>query len=78
MNKDEKILEALVSITWTANTPRLDFKEKLQRILSDVVSCMGTERGSIMLVKGRKNLEVAAATSHHLIGDKQSIDLESP
>jgi len=78
MNKDEKILETLMSITWTANTSRLDFKEKLQRILSDVVSCMGTERGSIMLVKGRKNLEVAAATSPHLIGVKQSIDQDSP
>jgi len=39
---------------------------------------MGTERGSIMLVKGRKNLEVAAATSPHLIGVKQSIDQDSP
>ena len=77
-SRDEKMLETLMSITRTSNNPRLTFQDKLQRILSDVVTCMLTERGSIMIVKGRKSLEVAASTDPQLIGVKQSIAEDAP
>ena len=67
-----------MSITRTSNNPRLTFEGKLQRIISDVVACMQTERGSIMIVKGRKNLEVAASTDPQLIGVKQPVAEDAP
>jgi two-component system sensor histidine kinase KdpD len=78
MNRDETMLDILKAITDTSNNSRLSFEDKLQRILSFVVSCMNTQKGSIMIVKGRKNLEVVASTNPNLIGIKQPIDDDAP
>ena len=78
MDRDEKMLETLTTITRISNDTRLSFGEKLQRILSAVVSCMETERGSIMIAKGRKYLSVAASTDNRLIGTKQAISEDAP
>jgi len=78
MDRDEKMLETLTTITRISNDTRLSFGEKLQRILSAVVSCMETERGSIMIAKGRKYLSVAASTDNRLIGAKQAISEDAP
>ena len=72
------MLDILKAITDTSNNSRLGFEDKLQRILSFVVSCMNTQKGSIMIVKGRKNLEVVASTNPNLIGIKQPIDEDAP
>jgi len=72
------MLETLTTITRISNDTRLSFGEKLQRILSAVVSCMETERGSIMIAKGRKYLSVAASTDNGLIGAKQLISEDAP
>ncbi len=77
-SRDEKMLNALTAITRISNDTRLSFSEKLQQILSEVVSCMETERGSIMVAKGRKYLSVAASTDPHLIGIKQAISEDAP
>ena len=72
------MLETLTNITRISNDTRLSLGEKLQRILSAVVSCMETERGSIMIAKGRKYLSVAASTDNRLIGAKQAISEDAP
>lgn len=72
------MLEALTAITRISNDTRLSFSEKLQQILSEVVSCMETERGSIMIAKGRRYLSVAASTDPLLIGIKQAIAEDAP
>jgi K+-sensing histidine kinase KdpD len=72
------MLGTLTTITRISNDTRLSFDEKLQQILAAVVSCMETERGSIMIVKGRKYLSVAASTDKRLIGAKQAISEDAP
>jgi len=76
--RDERMLQTLVSINRNSNDTRLSFGEKLHRILSEVAACMGAERGSIMVVKGRKNLVVAASTDPRLVGVKQPISEDAP
>jgi two-component system sensor histidine kinase KdpD len=78
MDTDEKLLRSLTSITRTSNDSRLSFEEKLQRILSEMVSCMGTERGSIMIAKRGRFLSVAASTDPRLIGEKQPVGGDAP
>lgn len=78
MTFDRRLVEALAAITNISNDTKLGFGQKLERILLEVVSCMQATRGSIMLVKGRKALEVVASTSPELIGVKQRIDEETP
>jgi len=78
MTRDKKFLEALVAISNISNDRKLEFGQKLERILLEVAGCMQATRGSIMLVKGRKALEVVASTSPELIGAKQRLDEESP
>lgn len=78
MTRDKRFLEALVAISNISNDKKLDFGQKLERILLEVAGCMQATRGSIMLVKGRKALEVVASTSPELIGAKQRLDEESP
>lgn len=78
MTKDKRFLETLVAISNISNDRKLGFGQKLERILLEVVNCMQATRGSIMLVKGRKALEVVASTSPELIGVKQRLDEGSP
>ena len=53
MTRDKKFLEALVAISNISNDRKLEFGQKLERILLEVAGCMQATRGSIMLVKGR-------------------------
>lgn len=54
------------------------FRARLQHIISRVVACMQSERGSIILLRGRKTLEVVASTVPALIGIKQPLAEDSP
>ena len=78
MASDKGLLEVLIKINAVSNDKRLDFRQKLQQILLEIVRHLQVKSGSIMLVKGSKNLEVAASTNAELIGKKQRIDEESP
>ncbi len=78
MNKEIKTLETIKTITAITNKPKLKFEDKLQQILLEVVNYMGSKKGSIMLLKGRKNLVVSASTNSDIIGFKQALDKESP
>ncbi len=78
MTNDKKLLETLVAISDSSNDSKLGFEQKLERILLEVVSCMRAARGSVMLLKGRKALEVVASTSPELTGFKQHLDDKTP
>lgn len=70
--------QGLISINNISTDKSLDFAQKLQRILLEVVRSMQAGSGSIVLMKGRKKLEVVASTSAELIGTKQGIEAQSP
>jgi K+-sensing histidine kinase KdpD len=78
MAPDKRLLLALIGINAISTERRLDFQEKLQLILLEIIKCMEAESGSIMLLKGRNNLEVTASTRTDLIGTKQPLGEESP
>lgn len=78
MIKEKLLLDILLAITKISNNNKLEFGEKLQQILLEIVRCMQAKRGSIMLLKGRKALEVAASTIPELIGVKQELNETSP
>ena len=72
------LLEVLTCIADISNSTKLGFKEKLNQILLEIVSCMQVKKGSIMLLKDRKNLEVLASTNPGIIGATQSLEADSP
>ncbi|MBN2515159.1 MAG: GAF domain-containing protein [Deltaproteobacteria bacterium] len=78
MAGNKRLLEVLIAINTISNTRTLKFDQKLQHILIEIVKCMQAQSGSIMLMRGLKNLEVVASTSPALIGVQQSLDQKSP
>ncbi len=78
MDRDSLVLKALLDINAISQDSRLKFGQRLQKILHEIVQCMGAKSGSIMLLKGRKSLEVKASTRSELIGIKQPLDGKSP
>jgi len=78
MGSEKKLLEVLIAISTISNDKSMRFQQKLGLILQEIVRCIEAERGSVLLVKGRRKLEVVASTSEELIGTKQSLDNDSP
>jgi K+-sensing histidine kinase KdpD len=78
MTHEKRLLEILLAITNISNDRKIEFRIKLQLILLEIVNCMQAKSGSIMLLKGRKVLEVAASTNSRLIGLRQELDETSP
>ncbi len=73
-----KIIQTLLGIIKISNNSKLRFNNKLHKILLEITYCMNTKKGSIMILKGKKYLEVIASTRPELIGKKQHIDTDSP
>jgi two-component system sensor histidine kinase KdpD len=78
VNSDKKLLQVLITINSISNDKKLGFEQKLQHILLEMLGCMQAKRGSIMLLKGRKALEIVASTSEELIGITKRLDEYSP
>ncbi|MDY6906372.1 MAG: ATP-binding protein [Thermodesulfobacteriota bacterium] len=78
MENCETILNALIRISQISNDRKTDFNEKLERLLYEITTCMNTESGSIMLMKGRKKLEVVASTREGIRGVIQPLAGGSP
>ena len=78
MKNDKRLLQVLIAINSISNDKSLNLSRKLQHILLEVIWCMRAKSGSIMLVKGTKNLEVVASTNDELIGVRQHLNEESP
>jgi len=73
----EDTLKALFDII---EAPRRggSFRSRLQRIISRVVTCLQSERGSIILLRGRNTLEIVASTVPELVGIRQRLVDGSP
>ena len=56
MTRNNRLLSALLSINAISCEKGTRFDQKLQKVLLEIARCMRAERGSIMLLKGRKNL----------------------
>lgn len=78
MTSDKRLLQGLVAINAISNDKGLEWDQKLQHILLEIVRCMQAKSGSIMLLKGLKSLEVVASTSAELLGLRQRLDEVSP
>lgn len=78
MENANKVLKALAQITRISNKADLSLDHKLQRILEEIVTLIGTDRASIMLMRGRKSLEVKASTNPDLIGVLVPTDSDTP
>ena len=78
MERDQLVLKALLTVNAISQDNHLAFGQKLQQILLEIINCMQAKSGSIMLMKGRKNLVVMASTKPELIGIKQALNAESP
>lgn len=74
----ENTLKALMSLMEMPQRPRSSFRTRLQRIINQVVECMQSERGSIILLRGRKTLEIVASTASDLVGIRQRLEDDSP
>lgn len=78
MPSNENILNAIIEISRISNNPALNSNEKMNQILAFIVKSMNTGKGSIMIIKGGKRLEVVASTNPAIIGFKQPLDSDSP
>ncbi len=78
MSPDRMLVEVIIRITEISNDRKLGFQEKLNKILLEIVDCMQVNRGSIMLLKNRKTLEVMASTNPEIIGVKQRLEVDFP
>ncbi|MEN6473209.1 MAG: ATP-binding protein [Syntrophaceae bacterium] len=74
----ENTLKALMTIMDMPQQRGRSFQSRLRHIICRVVECMQSERGSIILLRGRKTLEVVASTVPDLVGIKQPLAEDSP
>lgn len=78
MEQDTRVLKTLLAINAVSRDTHLDFGHKLYKILQEIIQYMHAKSGSIMLLKGYKNLEVVASTRSDLVGIRQPLDQETP
>ncbi|MBI9075483.1 MAG: GAF domain-containing protein [Desulfatibacillum sp.] len=77
MDNATEVLKTFAAVVQFSNDSSLDFEEKLQKILEETMKCSGMAKGSIMLMKGRNCLEVAASSRPELIGICQDLEDEN-
>ncbi len=70
--------KTLLEIVEISHQKTFSFHEKLGSILEQILSCMNTEKGSIMLLRGNNTLEIAASTNPVLVGLRQPIEEDTP
>lgn len=70
--------KTLLEIVEISHKKSLSFHEKLQSILEQVLFCMNTEKGSIMLLRGNTTLEIAASTNPVLVGLRHRVEEDTP
>jgi two-component system sensor histidine kinase KdpD len=78
MTDQARLLLALEAITEIAGRRTLTYAAKLQVILETIAQYMQVHKSSIMLLKGRTTLEVAATTNPAIMGVRQQVDADSP
>ncbi len=73
-----RISESLLRIIEASHDKRLSFHKKLGRILDEVIECMNAEKGSIMLVRSSRILEVVASSNPQIVGVTQPLTEDTP
>lgn len=76
MKNPQELLDYFININAVSNNRALNFDQKLQEILNEILNCLQVKSGSIMIRKG-KLLEVRAASNPSLMGIRQSLDQDS-
>ena len=74
----EDTLKNLMSIMELSARNGHTFQSRLQHIINRIVECMQSERGSIILLRGKKTLEIVASTVPSLVGLRQPLAENSP
>ncbi len=70
--------KTLLEIVEISHKKSLSFHEKLKSILEQVLFCMNTEKGSIMLLRGNNTFEIAASTNPVLVGLRHPVEEDTP
>lgn len=70
--------KALLRIIDISHEKALSFQEKLSSILDEMLLCMNIEKGSIMLLRRNRTLEVVVSTNPDLVGVIQSVEEDTP
>lgn len=78
MNKEKELLQTFRRMAMLSNRSDLGHQEKFQCLLLEMIRTLNTEKGSIMILSGRNNLEVRASTNPELIGIRQKLSDNSP
>lgn len=78
MSSKDTILQALSKISDISNSSGIEFGKKLHQILGIVLKYLNSEKGSIMILKGRSRLQILASSNPELIGITQSLKEDSP
>lgn len=78
MNKDKELLLAAGRMGALSSRSDLAHPEKLHYLLQEMIQLLNAEKGAIMILSGRRFLQVKASTTPELIGVKQEIDAETP
>lgn len=73
-----KLFEVIKRINQINNNSRMSFEKRFDQLLSVIVESMESKSGSILLVKGRKGLEIAASTKKELKGLKLKLEEGTP
>jgi len=71
-------MKILLALNEVSQHPKLGFKTKLKKIIEEITAAFDAESGSVMLKKGRKDMEVVASTNPEIIGLRQGIDEDAP
>lgn len=75
---NKQVIDTLAAITTIFNHRDATFEKQLQRVLHEIVWCIGVGNGSIMLRKGHGSVEVVASTDAQIIGIRQPLSEASP
>ncbi len=78
MDTRQRLMSVLYAINEISNDAAMDFERKLHRVIGEIARGLEAGSGSIMLRKGRKTLEVVASTNPEIIGERRSMDQDSP
>jgi len=71
-----RLLDSFARIGEVSNTRNLTYKAKIGKVLSIILSYLGVEQGSLMVLERQRQLVVHAASRPELIGLSQDIDDE--
>lgn len=74
LETDKRLFDSVFQITTVINNRKLDYSRRMEAILKIILEYLCVEHGSIMVLEGKKELVVRAATRSELIGLRKPLD----